>query len=232
MVQREIKSNEQRLVEPIIQPFAVTILSYFFLFLVRVACVPSHSCPNNLLAPALSQWLSLKRIAFSDLDCICIHRPRRPSVLVETFFFPFSGSDSGGGLGVRLSGDSPVEGRKYLYKYPSWTCLPGELLSILILDPARRIRNPPISRNKSVLFSRCLNLSDHDRLRRTQHDSPGLVGLQHGARRLRHNGCQEAWRSSTTSEIIDFYRYTLELYTCSRSAVMLWICLAPTDAGV
>ena len=47
-------------------------------------------------------------------------------------------------------------------------------------------------------------LPNHVCLRRPQHDSPGLVGLQHGARRLRHNWCQEAWRSSTTSEIIAF----------------------------
>lgn len=43
--------------------------------------------------------------------------------------------------------------------------------------------------------------SNNDCLCRTQHDSPGFVCLQHGTRCLRYYRCQEAWRSSTTTQI-------------------------------
>lgn len=55
-----------------------------------------------------------------------------------------------------------------------------------------------------------LNFSDHERLRRPQYDRPRPVRFQHGEGRVRHNGRQEAWRSSTASEIIHSHRDTLD----------------------
>jgi len=73
--------------------------------------------------------------------------------------------------------------------------------------------------------------SNDGRLCRTQYDHSGFVRLQHGARRLRHDGCQEAWRSSTTSEINNL-RDTPSSYLLSLSPNAFELYLASTDAGV
>lgn len=178
----------------------------------RIPALPS--------APALFQWLSLKRIAYSDLHCICIHHPRRPSVSRETSFL-FGVLCFGGWIGSsfvlrfsrkrKFSYINSVRGRVHLVSY----------YSIFILEPCTTHSQPfpHFSQQKRLDFHH-FNLSDDERLRRPQHDCPGPVSFQHGPRRLRHNGCQEAWRASTTSEIIDSLRDTLELESDTSSAII------------
>jgi hypothetical protein len=147
----------------------------------------------------------LKRVTFSDLDCTCI-------CTHQFLSRPFS-----------LWGVDWAFDCLEIYPYKN-------RVSSLFIGESQPLHSSPCNRNTRFppVFS---PFSNHACLCRPQHDSPRPFGLQHGTRRIRYNWGEEAWCTSTTTEInFGIPRHTQHCFL--HHSVMFWIVWRPTVAGV